>query len=214
VLIETLSVYFTCIYHRFFSHSPSHWLTYVQSSFPMRTKLFVISLASGVKASTTLFNGDPGVWLPKTTPTTCLQAFNTSLTCDPVVGALQGQAHWVGWNQTTLPALCTSSCRSSLVSLQSTVGSACTSWSLSASGIDDLNATEILDYFIYKFDKTCLQDGSTFCHIQEQSWNIPNMTAAGGVTWPTYTNKTYPDWQCLQSSSFRIRDLTLLLRGP
>jgi hypothetical protein len=163
----------------------------------MRTKLFLFGHAFGVKAATTLFNGDPGFWLPKTTPTPCLQAFNTSLTCDPVVGALQGQSHWVGWNQTTLPALCTTSCRSSLVSLQSAVESACGSWGPPSNGPDSLNATDILDYFIYKFDKTCLTDGTTFCHIQEQNWNIPNMIAAGGVTWPTYTNKTYPDWQCL-----------------
>jgi hypothetical protein len=163
----------------------------------MRTKLFVFWLSSGAEAATTLFNGDPVFWLPKTAPTVCLQAFNTSINCDTVVGALQGQSHWVGWNQTTLPALCTTSCRSDLVSLQSTISSACGSWNPSSSTVDTLNATTILDYLIYKFDKTCLTDGSTFCHIQEQNWNIPNMIAAGGITWPTHTNKTYPDWQCL-----------------
>jgi hypothetical protein len=109
------------------------------------------------------------------------------------------------WNQSDLTALCTSDCRSSLVSLQTTLASACSGYSPEFNG-GQINTTLMLDFYLYKFDRTCLQDGSSFCHFEERAWDIPSMVASGNATWPTYTNKTYYDWACklYQQSMYKL----------
>lgn len=158
-------------------------------------------------ALTTLFNGQQAGIFPSDTPTTCLAAFNTSLTCDPSVQLLYKQTSWVGWNTSDLNTLCSPSCLSSLQSLQSTASAACGSWTGQV-GAQALTASAILDAYMYKYRLACLADGSTFCLTQLYNWNIPAMAAASRITWPTHTNKTYPDWQ----SKLQIyeRSLTVL----
>lgn len=147
-----------------------------------------------VFAQSTLFSGQQASIFPNNTPTACLAAFNISLTCDPSVQLLYKQTSWVGWNTSSLNTLCNPSCFSSLQSLQSTVSAACGSWT-SQLGAQAMNASAILDAFMYKYHLACLADGSTFCLTQLYNWDIPSMAAAGQITWPSHTNKTYPDWQ-------------------
>ena len=114
------------------------------------------------------------------------------MTCDKSVQLLSTQTDWVGWNQTNLTALCTSDCYSSLQNLATTAESACGDYIAPFNG-HGLSATEMVDFYLYKYNLTCLADGSTFCLMQERMWDISKMDT---VTWPTFTNKTYPDWQC------------------
>jgi len=148
-----------------------------------------------VSGSITLFAGTQGNFFPTTAPSACLAAFNTSLSCDVTVQLLNTQQEWVGWNQTNLTALCTSNCYNSLVSLESTVSSACGSYAIPFNGAT-ISAGQILDYYQYKYNLTCLANAGTFCLMEEATWNIPQMIADNNATWPTHTNKTYPNWNC------------------
>ncbi|PSK36695.1 hypothetical protein B9Z65_1878 [Elsinoe australis] len=143
--------------------------------------------------STALIPGDPALWFPSDAPTACLQAFNTSLTCDNNVQLLNTPTSYVGWNTTGLTNLCTSACYSSLTSMAKTVTAACGSYSPVFNGMT-INASQILDFYTYKYNYTCLKGIQYYCLVQDYNWNIPAMVAAGQATWPKYTNKTYPDW--------------------
>lgn len=149
-----------------------------------------------VFGATTIFGGKQATFFPTDTPQSCLAAFNTSLSCDNTAQLLVKQTDWVGWNATNLTALCTSGCRSSLVALQNTVNTSCSSWAGGSLGSDKLDATTMMEFILYKYDMTCLADGATFCHIQRQNWDIPAMISANKATWPKNTNKTYYNWYC------------------
>lgn len=142
-----------------------------------------------------LFGSQQAAFFPTSTPQSCLAAFNTSLSCDSTAQLLIKQTDWVGWNATNLTALCTSGCRSSLASLQNTVDTACASWAGGNLGPGTFNASTMIEYILYKYDMTCLADGSTFCYLERQTWDIQALDSAGKATWPKYTNKTYYDWQ-------------------
>lgn len=156
--------------------------------------LYLTGYINIVHGSVLLFNGHQTAVFPTDTPQECLAAFNTSLSCDSTVQLLNKQTDWVGWNATNLNALCVSDCRTSLVSLQNAVDTGCASWAGGALGSGTFNATTMMEFLLYKYDMSCLADGSTFCEIQKADWDIPSMVSAGKATWPTHTAKAYYDW--------------------
>lgn len=141
-------------------------------------------------AATTLFDGQQANIFPSDVSPSCLSAFNTTLNCDESVQLLWKQTDWAGWNATSLASLCASPCLSSLESLKATVAPACGTWSARL-GLSSLDASKIVDTFLYRYKLACLNDAGIFCLAQLQEWDIPSMTA---ITWPTHTVKTYPDW--------------------
>jgi hypothetical protein len=48
-----------------------------------------------------------------------------------------------------------------------------------------------MDFWMYKYNLTCLADGSSWCLMKQKQWFVDYLTT---VTWPTYTSKFYPDW--------------------
>ena len=159
-------------------------------------------------AMTTLFNGLQSTIFPITTSASCLASFNTSIDCDPLISYLYKQTDWVGWNATNLTALvsstskarcaianmitrlCTSECRQSLANLKETVVPSCQELSFPLGGAT-IDAEKILDFYMYKYNLTCLSDGSSWCLLEERKWFVEYLPT---VTWPSYTEKWYPDW--------------------
>lgn len=84
-----------------------------------------------------------------------------------------------------------------------TVTAACGSYSPVFNGMT-INASQILDFYTYKYNYTCLKGIQYYCLVQDYNWNIPAMVAAGQATWPKYTNKTYPDWASKLDDSDRV----------
>jgi len=163
----------------------------------------IAGLVTSVHGAATLFNGMQAAFFPTDTPVNCLATFNTSLACSSEVQLLVKQTDWVGWNATNLQSLCTTGCRSALVSLQTSASAACSSWTGANLGGTQMNATTMMEYIIYKYSMTCLADGATFCHKQRETWNIPSMITAGKATWPKNTKKIYYDW----ASKFKLNTL-------
>lgn len=58
----------------------------------------------------------------------------------------------------------------------------------------DLDLPTVVDFYLYKFDLTCLADGDSWCLLEQNDWVLE---ALPSVTWPTYTDKTYPDWSSM-----------------
>lgn len=152
--------------------------------------LIVTLLGQLVSCDSTLFNGIQGTIFPIGTSQACLDAFDTVLPCDPSLPLLHKQTDWVGWNATNLTTLCTSECRSSLISLQKKATFACGSMSFRLSGTT-MNASSVINFYMYKYDLACLSDSGSWCLLEQDSWYLQYLST---VTWPTYTNKTYPDW--------------------
>ncbi|KUI66076.1 hypothetical protein VM1G_02487 [Cytospora mali] len=143
--------------------------------------------------STLLFNGAQSAIFTDAT-TSCLTAFNTSLDCDPLVQLLSYDMDRLELTEDLLTALCTSSCSSSLVQLESAVSSSCGSYELDFNGAY-LSAVQVVDLFTYKYNMSCLADSSgAFCLMVEESWDIAALNNSGNATWPMYTNKTYPNF--------------------
>lgn len=127
----------------------------------------------------------------------CNAAFNTSLNCDVTVQYLYKQHGWIegGWQESNLTLLCTDSCRQSLLNLRTQVDSACATWLTSMEG-QNTSASTMVDFYLYKYNVTCLKDRSSFCLLEQENWSLQALEAKGQVTWPAYINKTYPDWRC------------------
>ncbi|KAH2165418.1 hypothetical protein KXW37_006451 [Aspergillus fumigatus] len=149
-----------------------------------------LAVASKAYAATTLFNGLQSAIFPTTTSAECLASFNTSLQCDPLVSRLYMQTDWVGWNATNLTALCTPECHQSLTSLKEIVTSNCADLSIPLGG-SRMDAEKIVDFYEYKYNLTCLADGSSWCLLEQDKWFVEYLPT---VTWPQYTDKWYPDW--------------------
>lgn len=163
--------------------------------------LLTTFLVKTIYSATTLFGGSQASFFPSNAPSACLAAFNASLDCDLSVQLLNTQTEWVGWNQSNLTALCTSECYNALFNLDSTAASACGSYSPAFNGAT-LNASQILSFYLYKFNRTCLKGENDFCLIEEQTWDIGTLVSQGNATWPKHTNKTYPDWNCKTTTTF------------
>lgn len=87
----------------------------------------------------------------------------------------------------SLTALCTSSCLSSLVQLESAVTSGCGSYEIDFNGAY-LSTAQVFDLFAYNM--SCLADSSgAFCLMVEESWDVAALNNSGEATWPTFTNK-------------------------
>ncbi|KUI60197.1 hypothetical protein VP1G_07396 [Cytospora mali] len=108
--------------------------------------------------STLLFNGAQSAIFTDAT-TSCLTAFNTSLDCDPLVQLLSYDMDRLELTEDSLTALCTSSCSSSLVQLESAVSSGCGSYEVDFNGAY-LSAVQVVDLFTYKYNMSCLADSS------------------------------------------------------
>lgn len=54
-----------------------------------------------------------------------------------------------------------------------------------------MNAERIVDFYMYKYNLTCLADGASWCLLEQRQWFLEYLPT---VTWPTYTEKWYPDW--------------------
>jgi len=172
-------------------------------------RVTLAALLAGIASAMTLIPGDPGLWFPNDTPQSCLAALNTTLNCDSTVQLLNTPVSYVGWNTTGLTNLCTTDCYSSLVYMKAQVTSACNDFSPDFNGMP-MNVSQILDFYIYKYNYNCLKGIQYFCLVQDYNWNIPSMIAAGGATWPKYTNKTYPDWSSQYAASCS-KDLLLII---
>lgn len=156
--------------------------------------LAVLSLLSPALGQTLLFNGAQ-VALFDGASTACLNAFNTSLACASTVQLLSYDLTYLAWSAGNLTSLCTPSCLSSLRTLESAVASTCGSYSFAFNNAET-TAVQVVDLFIYKYNMSCLADIPTgqFCLVEEQTWNITQLNNSGKATWPTHTNKTYPNW--------------------
>lgn len=138
--------------------------------------------------STLLFNGAQSAIFTDAT-TSCLAAFDTSLDCDPLVQLLSYDMDRLELTEDSLTALCTSSCLSSLVQLESAVASGCGSYEIDFNGAY-LSAVQVVDLFAYKYNMSCLADSSgAFCLVVEESWDVAALNNSGEATWPTFTNK-------------------------
>ncbi|KAL4901141.1 hypothetical protein BDW74DRAFT_181995 [Aspergillus multicolor] len=157
--------------------------------------LCLLGLLPAAFGATMLMNGLQARVFPSSMPTSCMAAFNASLDCDSSVQYLYKQHGWVegGWQESNLTRLCTDSCRSSLQSLRTQVDAACASWSTTADGLA-VSASSMIDFYLYKYNTTCLTDGSSFCLLEQEDWTLQALEAKGSVTWPAHINKTYPDW--------------------
>jgi hypothetical protein len=58
-------------------------------------------------------------------------------------------------------------------------------------GGSTMDAEKIVDFYEYKYNLTCLADGSSWCLLEQDKWFIEYLPT---VTWPQYTGKWYPDW--------------------
>jgi hypothetical protein len=54
-----------------------------------------------------------------------------------------------------------------------------------------MDAEKIVDFYEYKYNLTCLADGSSWCLLEQDKWFVEYLPT---VTWPQYTDKWYPDW--------------------
>jgi hypothetical protein len=146
-----------------------------------------------VMAAVTLFNGAQQAIFEDAT-TGCLAAFNQTLNCDASVQMLSYDLDRLEFSESSLTTLCTSSCLSSLLTLESTVSSACGDYDIEFNGAF-LSATQVVDLFLYKYNMSCMADSKgSFCLLVEETWNIGELNNSGTVTWPTHTNKIYPDF--------------------
>jgi hypothetical protein len=144
--------------------------------------------------ATTLFNGAQSIVFEDASPA-CLAAFDNSLACDDRVQLLGGyDLDTLEFDQAALSSLCTSDCRDSLLALESVVSSACNDYDIDFNG-GYISATEVVDLFAYKYNMSCLADSSgNFCTIVEAAWDVDLLNASGRATWPTHTDKLYPDF--------------------
>lgn len=155
----------------------------------------VLLLTTRFTSATYLLNGAQEAVFDGDVTTACLQAFNTTLSCPASVQLLSYDISYLSWTESNLTELCTTSCYTSLLTLESAVSTACGDYALSFNG-GNLTALQIVDLFVYKYNMSCLTDPSTeaFCLVLEQSWDITALNDSGEATWPLYTNKTYPNW--------------------
>lgn len=160
----------------------------------MLTQFIVLALGPGLGlGSTLLFNGAQSTIFSDAT-TSCITAFNTSLECDPLVQLLSYDMDRLELSETSLTTLCTSSCSSSLLQLESAVSSGCGSYEIDFNGAY-LSAVQVVNLFTYKYNMSCLADSSgAFCLMVEESWDIAALNNSGKATWPVFTNKTYPNF--------------------
>lgn len=147
----------------------------------------------GVMADVTLFNGAQQAIFEDAT-SGCLAAFNQSLACDPSVQMLSYDLDRLEFTQDSLTTLCKPSCLSGLLTLDNAVSSACGNYDIEFNGAF-LLATQIVDLFIYKYNTSCMADSKgSFCLMVEETWDVGALNSSGTATWPTFTNKTYPDF--------------------
>lgn len=158
------------------------------------SSLIALLLPPLALADTLLFNGaQDGIF--EDASTECLAAFNTSLACDSSVQLLSYDMDRLEFDQDSLTTLCTASCSSSLRELETAVASACRTYDVEFNGAY-LTAVQVVDLFFYKYNMSCLADGSgSFCLMVEDTWDVDALDASGQATWPTFTNKTYPNFQ-------------------
>lgn len=156
--------------------------------------ILVLSLALKSSEATLLFNGNQDL-LFEDASSDCLAAFETDLDCDTNIQLLSSDMDKLDFNQSQLTSLCTDSCKTSLDTLSTSVSSACGDYEVEFNDAY-LSAVQAVDLYTYKYDMFCLTDSSTgnFCLMVEASWDITALNNSGDATWPTYTNKTFPDW--------------------
>lgn len=71
-----------------------------------------------------------------------------------------------------------------------------------------MTADKIMDYYMYKFNLTCLSDGTNWCLFEQRKWFLDYLPK---VTWPKFTSK----WVCqyfterLHMSAAREADLQI-----
>lgn len=49
-----------------------------------------------------------------------------------------------------------------------------------------MTADKIMDYYMYKFNLTCLSDGTNWCYFEQRKWFLDYLPK---VTWPKFTSK-------------------------
>ncbi|PYI13867.1 hypothetical protein BO99DRAFT_314610, partial [Aspergillus violaceofuscus CBS 115571] len=145
-------------------------------------------------AMNSLFNGAQEAMF-QDAPSECLAAFNTTLNCDPKVQLLSYDFDRLDWTEADLTTLCTSPCYSSLQALNETVTSSCGSYEFDFNNAE-LTAVQVVDLYMYKYNMSCLTEIATgsFCLIVEQSWNLTALNQSGTITWPEFTNVTFPNF--------------------
>ena len=139
---------------------------------------FAMSLSLGIAAADTkLLNGAQEAIFEDIT-TQCSTAFNTSLACDVSVQTLSYDFDRLNFTTDDLSALCTSSCLSSLLTLESAVSSACGTYEVDFNGAT-ISAVQVVDLFIYKYNMSCLADSTgSFCLLVEETWNVGSLNSS------------------------------------
>ncbi|KAF1972802.1 hypothetical protein BU23DRAFT_568650 [Bimuria novae-zelandiae CBS 107.79] len=69
--------------------------------------------------------------------------------------------------------------------------SSCSSYTFEL-GSAPFNGEQIIDFYQYKYNLTCLSSGSSWCLLGQRKWFTDKLSK---VTWPTNTDKWYPDWR-------------------
>ncbi|KAI4693341.1 uncharacterized protein J4E88_001712 [Alternaria novae-zelandiae] len=75
-------------------------------------------------------------------------------------------------------------------SLKQKVVSSCGDLSFDLGGVP-FDAKRILDFYTYKYNLTCLHGDSDWCLMEQRKWFVEYLPT---VTWPSFTEKWYPDW--------------------
>lgn len=147
-----------------------------------------------LSAATLLFNGNQDL-LFEDASSDCLATFDTDLTCHTNIQLLSADMDKLDFDQSQLTSLCTDACKTSLSTLAASVSSTCGDYEFEFNDAY-LSAVQVVDLYTYKYDLFCLTDGATgdFCLTVEASWDIAALDNSGEATWPTHTNKTFPDW--------------------
>lgn len=158
-------------------------------------------------ADTTLFNGAQDTVFEDAS-SECLAAFDTRMACNDKVQLLGGfDMDSLAFTEADLSDLCNTNCKGSLEVLRDAVSSACGDYDIDFNGAF-ISATEVVDLFAYKFDMTCLADSSrNFCAMVEESWDVDALVASGQATWPTFTQKEYPDFTEGKTDGAPARDI-------
>lgn len=139
--------------------------------------LAAVLVAATSASAAQLYNGAQKTVLSPNMPSACDSAFNTTLSCPDNVlqfltypnidvgmsGTLRSHetvADVLAWNTSTLAAMCTTACKSSLVQLKTAVTSGCSTDSFNFNSAN-MTYVDVVDLIQYKFGQVCLADASS-----------------------------------------------------
>ncbi|KAK3933532.1 hypothetical protein QBC46DRAFT_463001 [Diplogelasinospora grovesii] len=145
--------------------------------------LFLVA-ASRVSATVSLYNGLQATVLTPNITTSCNDTFNIALECESLIQLTPYRIAHVNWDASSLSALCTTACKSSLAELTTASESTCGNDVFYIDG-NNMTLHHLVDLIQYKWGLLY------FCLNVEDTWSITTMEAENAATWPNNTQKCY-----------------------